>query len=97
MSDKVDFFCMLISVKTCCKLILWFWWGLSNIIKVLKVASLQCLYNISKKEVRDEIDFLHVDKHQSSLKNDFNTGLQSFLPDDAIIIDELDPFSKYSK
>ena len=70
---------------------------MSNIIKVLKVASLQCLYNISKKEVRDEIDFLHVDKHQSSLKNDFNTGLQSFLQDDAIIIDELDPFSKYSK
>ena len=35
-----------------------------------------------KKEVRDEIDFLHVDKHQSSLKNDFNTGLQSFLQDD---------------
>ena len=26
-----------------------------------------------KKEVRDEVDFLHVDKHQSFLQADFNT------------------------
>ena len=26
-----------------------------------------------KKEVKDEVDFLHVDKHQSSLQVDFNT------------------------
>ena len=26
-----------------------------------------------KKEVRDEVDFLHVDKHQSFLQVDFNT------------------------
>ena len=26
-----------------------------------------------KKEIRDEVDFLHVDKHQSSLQVDFNT------------------------
>ena len=26
-----------------------------------------------KKEVRDEVDFLHVDKHQSFLQLDFNT------------------------
>ena len=26
-----------------------------------------------KKEVRDEVDFLYVDKHQSSLQVDFNT------------------------
>ena len=31
--------------------------------------SLQCL----KKEVRDEVDILHADKHQSSLQVDFNT------------------------
>ena len=26
-----------------------------------------------KKEVRDEVDFLHADKHQSFLQVDFNT------------------------
>ena len=26
-----------------------------------------------KKEVRDEVDFLHADKHQSELQVDFNT------------------------
>ena len=26
-----------------------------------------------KKEVRDEVDFLHAEKHQSSLRFDFNT------------------------
>ena len=32
-----------------------------------------------KKEVRDEIDFLHSDKHQSFLQVDFNTlGIKSF-------------------
>ena len=31
--------------------------------------SLQCL----KKEVKDEVDFLHADKHQSFLQVDFNT------------------------
>ena len=31
--------------------------------------SLQC----RKKEVRDEIDFLHADKHQSFRQVDFNT------------------------
>ena len=31
--------------------------------------SLQC----HKKEVRDEVDFLHADKHQSFLQVDFNT------------------------
>ena len=33
------------------------------------VMSLQYL----KKEVRDEVDFLHADKHQSELQVDFNT------------------------
>ena len=32
-----------------------------------------------KKEVRDEVDFLHVDKHQSFLQVDFNTlGIKVF-------------------
>ena len=33
------------------------------------VMSLQYL----KKEIRDEVDFLHADKHQSFLQADFNT------------------------
>ena len=33
-----------------------------------------------KKEVRDEVDFLHEDNYQSFLQVDFNTsGIQSFL------------------
>ena len=32
-----------------------------------------------KKEVKDEIDFLHVEKHRSFLKVCFNTGCKSFL------------------
>ena len=30
-------------------------------------------YNILKKKVRDEVDFLHTDKHQSFLQVDFST------------------------
>ena len=41
-------FCMQVSIKTYYKLILWFWWGWSSISKVPKIASLQCLHNISK-------------------------------------------------
>ena len=55
------------------KLILWFWWGWSRISKVTEIASLPCFYIISKKKVRDEVDFLHADKHQSYLQGDFNT------------------------
>ena len=48
-----------------------------------------------KKEVRDEVDFLHANKHQSFLN--FNTGHQSVLQGDTIIIDGHDQaFSKYS-
>ena len=52
------------------KLILWFWWGQSSIPKIPKIASLQCHL---KKEVRDKVDFLHADKHQSFLLVDVNT------------------------
>ena len=66
-------FCMQINIQVSYKLILWFWCWWSNIPKVLKIASLQCLHNISKKDVRDEVDFLHADKHQTFLQVDFNT------------------------
>ena len=36
-------------------------------------ANLQCLYKISRKEVRDGNGFLHVDKHESFLQVDLNT------------------------
>ena len=71
-------FCMQIKVKFSCKLIstLWaskfstrwyhhLWWAWSRVLELLKVTSLQYLYNISKKEIRDGINFLHADKHQS--------------------------------
>ena len=43
-----------------------------------------------KKEVRDEVDFLHADKHQSLLQVNFNTEHQSFLQGDTVIIDRHD-------
>ena len=61
-------------------------------------SSQNCSFEISlqylKKEVRDEVDFLHADKHQSFLQFDPNTlGLKV-----SYIIDGHDQaFSKYSK
>ena len=49
-------FCMKISMRACYKLI-WFWWGWSSIPKVPKIASLQCLYNISKKKLEMNLIF----------------------------------------
>ena len=44
-----------------------------------------------KKEVRDEVDFVHADKHQSSLQVDFNTlRIKIFLQEDTIIINGYD-------
>ena len=43
-------------------------WVWSSILKILKVISLQYLYNISKKEVRKGVHFLHADEHQSFYK-----------------------------
>ena len=67
-------FCMQVSIKSYYKLILSFWWKWSGISKVPKIASLQCLYSISKKKLeRDEVGFLHADKCQSGRQTDFNT------------------------
>ena len=77
---EVDF-CMQISRKACYKFILWFWWPCSSIPKVPKIASWQFLYNISKEKVRDEVDFLHRDKHQS-----FNKLALSFLMEVAKLV-----------
>ena len=50
-SDKVDF-CMQIRMKVSYELRLWFWWRLSSIPKVPKIAILQCFYDTSKKVKR---------------------------------------------
>ena len=51
------------------------WVKHAQIIQNSKVTiSLQYL----KKEVSDEVNFLHADKHQRFLQVDFNTGHQSF-------------------
>ena len=69
------------NIKVSCRLISTLWaskmstrwyyhycWVWSSILKVLKVISLQYLYNISKKEVRKGVHFLHADEHQSFYK-----------------------------
>ena len=72
--DEVDFW---INFKVYCKLLsaLWpstfprkwyyHWYSWSSILKLLKVKTLHYLYNITKKEIRSWVHFLHVDKHQN--------------------------------
>ena len=74
-------FCTEISIKTCYKLMLWFWWGWSTLKFFLTLTftseehsqSTQNskfatnLYNISKK-VRNGVHFEHADKHWSFYK-----------------------------
>ena len=62
-------FCMQVSMKTYCILILWFWRRWSSISKVSKIASLQCLYNVSNKKIEMKLIFCM----QMSIKVDFNT------------------------
>ena len=68
------FFARRLMSKFFYKVILWSWWGCSRIPKVPKRVcfAMSLLQNI-KKEVRDKIEFLHVDKHQSFLLVGFNT------------------------
>ena len=60
-------FSMHINMKACFKLVLWSWWKRSIILRIPKIASLN-VFIISKKVVRDEVDFLHADKHQNFYK-----------------------------
>ena len=48
-------FCMQVSMKACYKYIVWGW---ARIPKVPKVASLHCLYSISKKNLKAAVNFL---------------------------------------
>ena len=75
--DEVDFW---INLKVSCKSIstLWpsrfprnwvyHWYSWASILKLLKVKRLYYLYNITKKEVRSWVHFVHIDKHQSFSK-----------------------------
>ena len=89
-------FCMQITMRTCYKLIVWFRWVWSSISRVPKIAiSLQYL----EKEVKDEVDFLHADKHPSFLKVYFNTlDTKVSYKVDIIIINRHDQaYSNHSK
>ena len=59
-------FCMQVSMKGCYKLIIW---ERSKIPKVPKIASLQCIYSISKKKLKLKLIFFM----KSFLKVYFNT------------------------
>ena len=84
-------FCMQVSMKTCYKLILCRW---SRIPKVPKIASLQCLYSISKKNLKLKLIFCM----QSFQKVYFNTlSIKVAYKVDIIIINGHDQvFSNYS-
>ena len=66
-------FCMQISMKVSYKLILWFLMGMVKHSQSYQNSKFAMSLQYLKKEVRDEVDFLHADKHQSFLQVDFNT------------------------
>ena len=66
-------FCMQISMKVSYKLILWFLMGMVKHSQSSQNSKFAMSLQYLKKEVRDEVDFLHADKHQSFLQVDFNT------------------------
>ena len=83
-------FCMQVSMKACYKLIVWEW---SKIPKVPKIASLQCLYSISKKKLKLKLIFC-----MQSFQVYFNTlSIKVSYKVDIIIINGHDQvFSNYS-
>ena len=84
-------FCMQVSMKACYKLIVWRW---SRIPKVPKIASLQCLYSISKKKLKLKLIFCM----QSFLKVYFSTlrTKVSYKVDIIIVNGHDQVFSNYS-
>ena len=66
-------FCLQISVKVSYKLILWFFMEMVNYSQSSQNSKFRMPLQYLIKEVRDEIDFFHTDKHQSFLQVDFNT------------------------
>ena len=62
-----------ISMKASYKLMLWFLMGMVKHSKSHQNSWFAMSLQYLKKEVRDEVDFLHADKHQSLLQVNFNT------------------------
>ena len=73
-------FCMTIIMKACFKLT--YTMILMEMVKYSQssqIASFAMPLQYLRKDVRDEVDFLHADKHQSFLQVDFNTlGIKDF-------------------
>ena len=66
-------FCMQIRMQVTYKLILWFLMGMVKHSQSSQNSKFATSLPYLKKEVRDEVDFLHSDKHQSFPQVDFNT------------------------
>ena len=60
-------FCIQTSMKVSYKLILWFLMGMVKHSQSYQNSKLAMSLQYLKKEVRDEVDFLHADQHQSFL------------------------------
>ena len=66
-------FCMQISMKVSFKLIQWFLMGMDKHFQNSQNRKFAMSLQYLVKGVRDEVDFLHADKHQSFLQVNFNT------------------------
>ena len=60
-------FCIQTSMKVSYKLILWFLMGMVKHSQSYQNSKFAMSLQYLKKEVRDEVDFLHADQHQSFL------------------------------
>ena len=86
-------FCMKVSMKACYKLIVWEW---SKIPKVPKIASLQCLYSISKKNLKLKLIF-SMQSFQKVYFNSFSLTIKVAYKVEVIIVNGHDQvFSNYS-
>ena len=79
-------FYMQINMKVSCKLMLWFLMGMVKHFKVLKMASLKRLYNISKKTLEMKLIFSMQINSKFSHKMIQNFGHQSFVQGDTSFI-----------
>ena len=66
-------FCIKISMTLSYKLMLWFLMGMVKHFRRYQNSKFVMSLQYLKKEVRNEVDFLHADKHQSLLQIDINT------------------------
>ena len=66
-------FCIQTSMKVSYKLILWFLMGMVKHSQSYQNSKFAMFLQYLKEDVRDEVDFLDADKHQSFLQVDFDT------------------------